>query len=213
LALIAKNTMTKPFQHNDAAQPMTPERSGWHALTLRYALAAAMLLCLAAAIFATRKGPVMPSAVENTPRQLAPAAPVAQEPFAGQFVQFALNALLVPLLDDHMPPQWTDVALHHFCGQRTHVEVNGQPLVPGTIIPASTFLLRWYIDQCWPLGYSAFELSGTVDLLVSHKDAGLSVIVSAQGLRIATAKGAASLGAPFTATMALGGAKPLPQEP
>jgi hypothetical protein len=205
--------MTKPFQHNDATQPMTPERRGWRALALRYAIAAAMLLGTAAAIFATREGPVIPSVAKNAPIQLASAAPVEQEPITGQFVRFALNALLVPLLDDHKPPQWTDVALHHFCGPRTYVEVNGLPLVPATIIPAGAFHVRWYIDQCWPLGYSAFELSGTVDLLVSHEDAGLSAIVNAQGLRIAAAKGAARLSAPFPATMALGGAKPLPQEP
>lgn len=70
---------------------------------------------------------------------------------------------------------------------------------------ATACTVRWYTDQCWPLDYSAFELSGVVDLVVHHEDTGLSSIVSAQRLRIATTKGSGSLAAPFAAAMALGG--------
>lgn len=42
---------------------------------------------------------------------------------------------------DALPPQWTDVALQHFCGPGTRVEVNGHPLVPGTAIPAGAFVV------------------------------------------------------------------------
>lgn len=42
---------------------------------------------------------------------------------------------------DALPPQWTDVALQHFCGPGTRVEINGHPLVPGTAIPAGAFVV------------------------------------------------------------------------
>jgi len=191
---------------NGAGRPMAQGRSCRLALALRFSLAAAMLLGITAAIFAARSGSAMANVAADAPRLLAPAAPVAQDQITDQIVRFAMNALLVPLLDDHEPPQWTDVALQHFCGPGTRVEINGHPLVPGTAIPAGAFVVRWHIDQCWPLDYAAFELSGSVELLVFHEDTGLSAIVSAQRLRIATTKGSGHLGAPFAAMMALGGA-------
>jgi len=47
------------------------------------------------------------------------------------FSQFALNALLVPLLDDAEQPRWTDIAVDLSCGPATWVDVDGKPLVPG----------------------------------------------------------------------------------
>ena len=93
-------------------------------------------------------------------------------PITSQFQRRALNALLVPLLDDDEPPQWTEVALRFFCGPDTRVRINGQPLVPGITIPATAFTVRWNFDRCWPLDYASSELSGVVDLGVFHEDAG-----------------------------------------
>lgn len=136
----------------------------------------------------------------------APNAPVvaavgSDDPITGDFSRFALNALLVPLLDDAEPPRWTDVGLNLFCGPATRVEVNGKPLVPGTQIPATAFTVRWHMDQCFPMDYSAVELSGTVELLVFHEDTGLSAVVSADRLRVSSAKGTSRLSAPFAASM------------
>jgi hypothetical protein len=120
-----------------------------------------------------------------------------------EFSRFALNALLVPLLDDSEPPRWTDVALRHFCGPQTHVEIDGVPLVPDTTIPASAFTVHWTIDRCWPLNYSAVELSGAVELQVFHEDRGLGAIVNAQRLRVLGARGASRFDVPFAAAMQL----------
>jgi hypothetical protein len=191
-----------------------PARRGLRTLALRCSLAAALLLGITTAIFAARDRPALAPVAERASRPPTAPAPVAADPILGQFTRRALNALLVPLLDDDEPPRWTDVGLQHFCGPATRVEINGQPLVAGAAIPATAFHVRWHIDQCWPLDYAAFELSGSVDLLVFHEDTGLGAIVSAQRLRIATAKGAASPSAPFAAAMEFGGnASPSPPAP
>lgn len=133
----------------------------------------------------------------------ADVAPQVDSPETAKFARFALNALLVPLFDDHESPHWTDAGIHHFCGPATRVEVDGSPLVPGASIPPTAFTLRWHIDQCWPLGYAAFELSGVVELQVFHDDDGLSAIVDAQLLRVSTSKGLSHVGTPFAASMSL----------
>lgn len=182
----------------------TPARIARRKLVIRGAVAAVALLGIATGIYAAR-GALVTASAATSPYGMRPAlASGSADPITGPFSRFALNALLVPLLDDNDPPHWTDVALHHFCGPATRVDINGQPLVPGTPIPATAFTVRWHIDQCWPLDYAAFELSGRVDLLVFHDDAGLSAVVSAQRLRISTAKGAGQMSEPFAASMATG---------
>jgi hypothetical protein len=163
--------------------------------SLRRNLAATALLSLAAVL-------CTPATADPRPAQ---AAPDPGHPITGRLQQFALNALLVPLLDDAVPPRWTEVALHHLCGPGTRVEVNGQPLVPAAPIPATAFTVRWHIDSCWPLGSRDIELSGSVELLVFHEDNGLSALVSAQRLRVSGVRGSAGVGLPFTATMSLMG--------
>jgi hypothetical protein len=120
------------------------------------------------------------------------------------FSQFALNALLVPLLDDAEQPRWTDIAVDLSCGPATWVDVDGKPLVPGAGVPATAFTVRWNMDRCRPLS-PAVEMSGVVELLVFHDDTGLSAVVDAQRLAIAGAKGTGRLGAPFAASMSLSG--------
>jgi len=117
------------------------------------------------------------------------------------FSRFALNALLVTLLDDDEPPRWSDVALSHICGPAAHVEVNGRPLVPGSVIPAAAFTVRWSMDQCAPL--EAFELSGVVELLVFHEETGLSAVVVPERMIVSSAHGTEHLNRPFAASMSL----------
>lgn len=174
-------------------------------LAFRYTAAATALLGITAALFAARAEPPGSRDADPAPAQHAVPGTALHHPITGQFQRHALNALLVPLLDDAEPARWTDTALRYFCGPETRVEIDGQPLVPGAAVPATAFTVRWHIDQCWPLDKAAFELSGVVDLVVYHEDTGLSAIVSAQRLRIATNKGSASLAAPFAAAMELGG--------
>jgi len=117
--------------------------------------------------------------------------------------RFALNALLVPLLDDAEPVRWADVALTETCGPGTRVTVDGRPLVPGTEVPATAFTVRWSMDYCAPLGHESVELTGTVELLVFREDLGLGAVVMAQGLHVNSALGSARLPNRFAAYTAL----------
>ena len=126
--------------------------------------------------------PAVPSIAGDCDRTARPtsdkpdAAPAYDGSVATEFSRFALNALLVTLLDDDEPPRWSDVALGHICGPATHVEVDGLPLVHGSKLPAGAFTVRWSMDQCTAL--EAFELQGGVELLVFHEDTGLSAVVT-----------------------------------
>jgi hypothetical protein len=163
--------------------------------------AAIALLGIMMAFFAARESLAAASVAGSArPRPAAVAARIA-DPITGQFSKFALNALLVPLIDDQEPPAWTDVGMRFFCGPSTSVEVDGRPLVPGGSLPATAFTVRWHIDYCWPL--DAFELSGDVELLIFHEDNGLSATVNAQRLKVSTWKGSSFVATPFAASMLL----------
>jgi hypothetical protein len=164
---------------------------------------AVMLVGTTLGLVAAREGVTAVPNVPPVPQAHAVPITAADGAAKREFSRFTLNALLVPLLDDSEPPRWTDVALRHFCGPQTRVEIDGRPLVPGMTIPATAFTVRWTIDQCWPLDYSAFELSGAVELQVFHEDTGLSAIVSAQGLRVLGTRGASRFDRPFAAAMQL----------
>jgi hypothetical protein len=105
------------------------------------------------------------------------------------------------LLDDDQPPRWSDVALGQVCGPDTRVEIDGRPLSPGSAMPATAFTLRWEMDRCSQL--EAFDVSGTVELLVFHEDTGVSAIVVPQGLTIARAEGTRALRSSFTGALSL----------
>ncbi len=142
------------------------------------------------------------------PRSQAVPAPALDTRAAQLFERFALNALLAPLLDDGEPANWTDVGLRLVCGPATHVTVDGRPLVVGSPLPPGPFTLRWHIDQCWPLDYSTFELTGTVELRIAHDGAGATAVVDAGGLRVSGSRGSGKPAAPFVATLAFGSAAP-----
>ena len=189
--------------NNAASAKSAPARSRRHKLGLSSSVAAASLVGITLGVFSAREGVTAVSGAHPALRAHAVVAPASDDPIARDFSRFALNALLVPLLDDDVPPRWTDVALSFFCGPATHVEVDGKPLVPGTRIPATAFTVRWHMDRCFPMDYSAGELSGIVELLVFHEDTGLSAVVTADRLRVSSAKGTSRLSAPFAASMSL----------
>ena len=113
--------------------------------------------------------------------------------------RFALNAFLLPLLDDAIPPNWTEVGVIYACGPATSIMVDGEPMVPGKPIPAKTFTVRLVMDGCSPMGRDSVELSGGVELVVSHRDFGLSAVVKPDQLRVDSHMGRTWLRGPFTA--------------
>lgn len=130
----------------------------------------------------------------------------ADAPPSIDLYRFALNALLVPLLDDTEPPEWTDTVIELTCAPGTKVMVDGEPLMPGKPIPATAFTVVWNMDLCAPLG-NAVELSGSVELTVFHEDTGLSAIVVPERLQVESHRGRTWLHGPFAAETSL--AKPV----
>jgi hypothetical protein len=121
-----------------------------------------------------------------------------------ELIRFALNALLVPLLDDAEPPHWTETVLEHTCGPGTRVLIDGKPLQPHSPMPARAFSVHWTMDRCLPFGFDSVELSGSVELLVFHEDDGLSAVVMPHRLQIGNGQGGDwSLERPFSAAMSL----------
>lgn len=117
--------------------------------------------------------------------------------------RFALNALLVPLMDDAEPPRWTKAGIDFSCGPGTNVTVDGAPLAAGTLIPAKAFTVRWDMDHCAPMGPESVMLSGRVELVVFHEDTGLSAMVMPDRLRVDSHMGSAWLQGPFAAETSL----------
>ena len=125
--------------------------------------------------------------------------------------KFALNAFLVPLLDDNIPPKWTYVAMDFMCDVGTTVMVDGEPMVSGKPIPVKTFTVRWEMDHCLPFGRDSVELIGIVEMVVVRSAKGLSATVMPIELRVDSFDGLARLRGPFKAEMAINTLAPMPQ--
>jgi hypothetical protein len=183
---------------------MPPAGSGLGRLGPRLGVAALLLAGITVAVLrvgANGSARAVAIAQPAPPPPTASAPAVDDSTTAEHFTRYALNALLAPLMDDDVPPRWTDIGLHYFCGPSSRVEVDGKPLVPGDRVPATSFTVRWHMDECWPFSFGAVAMSGTVELLVFHDDTGLSAVVSGDRLVIAGATGANQLPMPFTASL------------
>jgi hypothetical protein len=99
--------------------------------------------------------------------------------------RFALNALLVPVLDDEAdPPRWGDPSLAVPCQAGTRVRVDGSALQPRAEANGRAFTLDWTLDQCLPFGDGGPELSGDAELVVFRDDDGVSAIVRLSALQV-----------------------------
>jgi hypothetical protein len=116
------------------------------------------------------------------PRYLAgPTAPAPDaldlDEIAQAIRKYALNALLVPVLDDDVyPARWQDPSLAMACDAGTRVSVDGQPLEHRSEVPGASFSLLWLMVGCTPFGRGGHELSGRAEILVLRDDDGLSAI-------------------------------------
>ncbi len=184
--------------------------SGGRKFWLSGLAATALLLGLAVAANTSKD-------LSNTPRVatqtvIAPHTPVAMPvtddsmpdaPMPVNLYRFALNAVLVPLIDDAVPPRWTDLGIDYFCDPGTTVMIDGEPMVPGKLVPAKSFTVRWNMSRCAPLGPQSVELSGSVELIVFHEDSGLSAMVMPDRLRVDSHLGKVLLRGPFAAETSL----------
>lgn len=192
--------------------PPVPADHGLRAPGLRWGALAVAIVAVTTMVLSARDAPgaVHAAGPQPAPRA-APTPPVDDLQSARLLSRFALNALLAPLIDDDIPPRWTDAALHHLCGPATRVEIDGKPLEPGARVPATAFTVRWSIDECWPFDAASIVLTGIAELLVFHEDTGLSAVVNAQRLILWSPGGASPFGTAFAASLSLArdGAVPL----
>lgn len=138
----------------------------------------------------------------STPSALPPLVPstVSSHEIEQDFQRFALNALLVPLLDDvEHPPRWADPMQAMACGADSHVEIDGRPLEPGLEMSGRGFLVQWQLDGCLPFGIDGPELTGRAELDVFSEDEGFSAIVRPNQLRARRAGQSTLLNSTFTA--------------
>ena len=116
-----------------------------------------------------------------------------------EFQRHALNALLVPLLDDAVPSRFDDPSLSFDC-DRGHVTVDGKPLDVGAPVPRSAFVVRWQMLHCDPFD-NFVDLTGEVELRVEPRRSGYRVQVRPLGLVVASTHGVDLLDEPFEAVM------------
>lgn len=140
---------------------------------------------------AARLGPVQ-SAAQAVDHKLA----------TQEFMTHALNALLVPLLDDDDPPRWADPSLSLDC-DAGRVTVNDAPLDIGAPIPQGTFTVRWTMQRCVPFG-DLLELTGNVELTVESNADNFTAVVQPVGFRVVSPHGEAVLNEPFVRHMRAG---------
>ena len=144
--------------------------------------------------------------VALTPRHLSEAPnkdsmPDAQMPV--DLYKFALNAFLVPLFDESVPPKWTDAAMNFTCDGESTVMIDGEPMVSGKQIPAGAFTVRWNMNRCAPFGRESVEINGSVELVVARSVKGLRAKVTPNELRVDSLNSRAWLRKPFDAEIEL----------
>jgi len=125
-----------------------------------------------------------------------PGSPIDQGAVA--FKVFAMNALLVPLLEADVPARYADPAWSLDCAD-ANVTVDGARLDIGAPIP-DAFTVKWRMDMCYPLG-AQLELSGDVELVVQREGDSYLAIVRPEGLRVRSKFGVDVLTEPFAARL------------
>jgi hypothetical protein len=132
-------------------------------------------------------------AARTTPPTTAPSAGAASLPLdhevaadvARDVRRFALNALLVPLLDpERSPARWQDPSLAMHCEPGTQVLVDGRPIEPRAESHDRAFSVQWSMTDCLPFGPDGPVWSGRADLVVFRDDVGLAAIVHLTDLRV-----------------------------
>ena len=142
----------------------------------------------------------------SVPRQTS-ASPSARRPggvneATAQFLAFALNALLLPLFDDDLPPRWADPSISFDCDDGA-VTIDDAPLDIGAPVPHQAFIVRWHMERCAPFD-DAMELTGDVELKVEPSGGGYRAIVEPAQFHVVSTRGHDVLSDPFTARLSVG---------
>jgi len=118
--------------------------------------------------------------------------------------KFALNALLVPLLDDDNPPRWAPATELMPCIAAARVSLDGKPLPAGERVPSGSFVLHWQLAHCAPLGEAYFSLRGKLTMQIDAQPKRITALIVPDDLVVIAADGRRHPATrPFTATLAL----------
>ena len=123
-------------------------------------------------------------------------------PATQDFITYALNALLVPLLDDDSPPRWADPSLSFDC-DAGQVTVNSAALDVGAPVPQGSFTVRWHMQRCVPFD-NHLELSGDIELEVESSGDNFRAVVQPVGFRVVSRYGEEVLNESFVRHMRTG---------
>lgn len=155
-------------------------------------------------------GKQLPLTTDAPPPTLAQLRPVrsapelaTHNPATRDFMTYALNALLVPLLDDDSPPRWADPSLSFDC-DAGQVTVNSAALDVGAPVPQGSFTVRWHMQRCVPFD-NHLELSGDIELEVELSGDNFRAVVLPVGLRVVSRYGEEELNESFVRYMRTGG--------
>ena len=111
--------------------------------------------------------------------------PVIAAEIANDVRRFAMNALLVPVLDEEgTPVRWHDPSLAVPCQPGTQVLVNGRPIEPDSEVIEPEFSVRWTMQACLPFGAGGPELTGGAEVVVVRDDGGVSAMVHLRNLHV-----------------------------
>lgn len=170
----------KTLVETPSGAPRLPARPWLERLTLG-ALSAATSALVLGAVVVPMSALVLPSTAHA-----APVAPADGDVVpALQLQRFALNALLVPVLDEGQPARFTRTFGAMRCGAGTQAWVNGKPMRGGAPVPSQAFTLRWKLVDCRPMNRNE-SYDGDVSMTVYHEDGGYSSTVVPVGLRVTT---------------------------
>jgi hypothetical protein len=124
---------------------------------------------------------------EDTP---ASASEVATANGSADASTFILDALLLPAIEPaSVPRRWADPRAAMTCAAASRVEVDGDPLWPGTRVPAVPFVLEWEAHRCYPMGPPGPRFDGRVRLTVFPEDWGYSAMVEPAGMIVTASDG------------------------
>jgi len=120
------------------------------------------------------------------------------------FQRFALNALVLPLIDDTEPPRWTRSGMHWICDGRGRVVVDGKPVAEGELVPAKPFTVRWDLHRCPPFNGGELLADGALELHVTPDGSNLRAYIASSSLSLETPAGRFELSIPAPDRFAAG---------
>jgi hypothetical protein len=111
--------------------------------------------------------------------------PVIAAEVAHDIRRFAINAFLVPLLDEEgAPARWQDPSLAVPCQPGTQVYVNGQPIEPRSEVTGQALSVTWQMEACLPFGAGGPQLTGGAEVIGLRGTDSLAAIVRLRGLHV-----------------------------